>query len=98
MADDAPKSALELAMARLRKKDLDEGVETKPLSEEQKAQIGEAKRVAEAKLAEREILHKASLRRDEDPDSRAVIEDEYRRDRERVLADRDRKIEEIRGA
>ncbi len=55
-------------------------------------------RVAEAKLAEREILHQAALRRVEDPDSRAVIEDEYRRDRERVLADRDRKIEEIRGA
>ncbi len=98
MTDDAPKSALELAMARLRKKDQDEGVETKPLTEEQKEQIAEAKRVAEAKLAEREILHKAALRRVEDPDSRAVIEDEYRRDRERVLADRDRKIEEIRGA
>ncbi len=85
-------------MARLRKKDQDEGVETKPLTEEQKEQIAEAKRVAEAKLAEREILHQAALRRVEDPDSRAVIEDEYRRDRERVLADRDRKIEEIRGA
>lgn len=98
MTDDAPKSALELAMARLRKQDQDEGVETKPLTEEQKEQIAEAKRVAEAKLAEREILHKAALRRVEDPDSRTVIEDEYRRDRERVLADRDRKIEEIRGA
>jgi hypothetical protein len=98
LTDDAPKSALELAMARLHKKDQDEGVETKPLTEEQKEQIAEAKRVAEAKLAEREILHKAALRRVEDPDSRTVIEDEYRRDRERVLADRDRKIEEIRGA
>jgi len=98
LTDDAPKSALELAMARFRKQDQDEGVETKPVSQEQKAGIAEAKRVAEAKLAEREILHQAALRRVEDPDSRKVLEDQYRRDRERVLADRDRKIGEIRGA
>ena len=98
MSDDAPKSALELAMARFRKQDQDEGVETRPVSEEQKARIAEAKRVAEAKLAEREILHQAALRRVEDPESRKILEDQYRRDRERVLADRDRKIGEIRGA
>jgi vacuolar-type H+-ATPase subunit I/STV1 len=98
LSDDAPKSALELAMARFRKQDEDEGVETRTLSEEQKAGIAEAKRVAEAKLAEREILHQAALRRVEDPESRGVLEDQYRRDRERVLADRDRKIAGIRGA
>ena len=96
LTDDAPKSALELAMARLRKKDQDEGVETRPVSEEQRAAIADVRRVSEAKLAEREILHRAALRRIEDPESRAALEGEYQRERERILADRDRKIEEIR--
>jgi hypothetical protein len=95
--DEAPKSALELAMARLQKKDRDEGVEEeRPLTEEQRAAIGEARKVCEARLAEREILHQSALRKAADPESAATLDDEYRRDRERFLYDRDRKIEEIR--
>ncbi len=95
--DEAPKSALELAMARLQKKDRDEGVEEeRPLTEEQRAAIGEARKVCEARLAEREILHQSALRKAADPESAATLDEEYRRDRERFLYDRDRKIEEIR--
>ena len=97
MADEAPKSAYELAMERLRKKDKDEGVEAKPLSDTQRAAIAEAKSVGEAKLAEREILFKSKLATVADPDARETLEQEYRRDRERITSDRDRKIEEIRG-
>ncbi len=32
-----------------------------------------------------------------EPEAREVLEQEYRRDRERITSDRDRKIEEIRG-
>ena len=47
MADDeAPKSAYELAMARLKKKDRDEGVEDRPLTGEQRARIVDEKRPA----------------------------------------------------
>jgi hypothetical protein len=31
-----------------------------------------------------------------DPESREKLDEEYRRDRERITSDRDRKIEEIR--
>lgn len=94
--DEAPKSAFELAMARLRQQDKDAGVEERPVSEEQKAKIAEIRKFYEAKLAEREILHKSALRRaDDEPEA---LEDEYRRDRERLTSERDRKIEEARGA
>jgi hypothetical protein len=96
MADEAPKSAFELAMERLKKKDKEAGVEDRPLSEEQRAAIADARKVYEAKLAEREILHQAALARTADPEARAALEEEYRRDRERINSDRERKIEEIR--
>ncbi|MFI5183406.1 MAG: hypothetical protein ACHQNV_03330 [Vicinamibacteria bacterium] len=96
MSDEEPKSALELAMERLKKQDRDAGVEEKPLTAEQRATIAEAKNVAEAKMAEREILHHAAIRRAADADALAVLEEEFRRDRERIAYDRDKKIEEIR--
>jgi hypothetical protein len=96
MSDDAPKSAYELAMERLRKKDREAGLEDRPVSEEQKAKIAEVRRVYEAKLAEREILHRSSLRKTDDPEASEKLEEEYRRDRERITAERDRKIEDLR--
>jgi len=96
VSDDAPKSAYELAMARLRKKDEEEGVVERPLTDEQKAAIAEARRVCEARLAEREILHRSDLAKARDPEAFEKLEQEYRRDRERYTYDRDRKIEEIR--
>lgn len=95
--DEAPKSSLELAMERLRKKDKDAGIEDKPVTDAQKAAIAEARSVAEAKLAEREILYKSKLAGVREPDAREVLEQEYRRDRERITGDRDRKIEQIRS-
>ena len=96
MADEAPKSAYELAMERLRKKDKEEGVDDRPPSPEQREAIAEARRVAEARLAEREILHHSALKGVMDPESREKLDLEYRRDRDRITSDRDRKIEEIR--
>ena len=96
MSDEAPKSAYELAMERLRKKDAESGEEQRPLTPEQREAIAEARRVAEARLAEREILHQSAVRGVMDPESRQALEDEYRRDRERIGNDRDLKIESIR--
>ena len=96
--DEAPKSAYELAMERLRQKDRDEGIEERTVSEEQKAAIAELRRVYEAKLAEREILHRGNLRNAADPAALEILEEEYRRDRERVTSERDRKIEQARKA
>ena len=97
VSDEAPKSALELAMERLARKDKDAGVSAAPVTDAQRAAIAEARSVSEAKLAEREILFKSKMAVVREPDAREVLEQEYRRDRERVTSDRDRKIEEIRG-
>src|SRR6185503_6010312 len=97
MADNGPpKSAYELAMERLRKKDRDEGVEERAVTAAQREAIAEARRVAEARLAEREILHTSKMRGVLDPEAREALEQEYRRDRDRILTDRDRKIEDVR--
>jgi hypothetical protein len=90
------KSAYELAMERLKKKDAEEGVSYVPLTDEQKAQIAEVRRFYEAKLAQQEVLHQSALRRTFDPEEREKLEEAYRRERERLVAERDRKIEKIR--
>ena len=77
--EEAPKSALELAMARLRQKDKDAGIEEKPVTHEQRAKIAEVRKFYEAKLAEREILHKSALRTsDGEPEAVLALEEEYR--------------------
>jgi len=95
-ANEAPKSAYELAMERLRQKDKDAGIEERTVTDEQKAAIAELRRVYEARLAEREILHRSNLQKAQDPEAFATLEDEYRRDRERLASERDRKIEQAR--
>ena len=95
--DDAPKSAYEIILERLKREDREAGVEDRPLSGQQRERIAELKKVYEAKLAEREILHQSSLRKAaHDPEAVERLENEYRRDRERVGSERDRKIEAAR--
>ena len=94
--DDAPKSAWELAMERLRRRDAESGAETTPLTDEQRASIAEVRNFYEAKAAEVEVLHQSALRRTAEPDARALLEEQYRRDRERLNSERDSKIERIR--
>ena len=98
MADDkALKSSYELAMERLRKGDADAGVERRPVTDAQKTAITEVRNFYEAKLAEVEVLHQSRLRAMVDPAEREAREEEYRRDRDRLLTERDHKIEKIRG-
>ncbi len=93
---DAPKSALELAMERLRKQDADAGVVEQKLTGEQKAAIAEARSVYEARVAERKILHQQKRLMAVDPAEIETMENEYRRDLERFANDRDAKIRRIR--
>ena len=83
-------------MERLKKKDADAGIETTSLTDAQKAAIAEARNLCESKIAEGEVLYQSKLRRVFDPAERETLEQEYRRDRERFIADRDAKIERIR--
>jgi hypothetical protein len=96
MADEPPKSAYELAMERLRRKDREAGVEERRVTDEQRAAIADLKKVYEARLAEREILHRSNLAKTADPEAWAKLEDEYRRDRERLVSERDRKLDDAR--
>ena len=96
--DDAPKSAYEIILERLKKKDREDGVEERPLSEEQRERIAELRRVYDARLAEREILYQSARRRAGDLETLDRLEEEYRRDRERISSERDRKVEDARRA
>ena len=94
---DKLKSSYELAMERLRKADPD-AAEAKPLTAAQKEKIAEARRVAAARLAEVEIqFHDASKRR-RDPAGQEKAEAEYQIDRQRIQADLERAIVQIRSA
>lgn len=95
--DDAPKTAYEIILERLKKKDHDEGVEERPVTDEQRARIAELRKVYEARLAEREILYQSSRGKATDLEALDKLEEEYRRDRERITSERDRKIEEVRA-
>jgi len=96
--DEPPKSAYEIILERLKKKDREDGVEERLLSGEQKDRIAEVRRVYEARLAEREILHQSSRRKAPDLETLDRLEEEYRRDRERITSERDRKLDEARKA
>jgi hypothetical protein len=96
MASDGPKSAYELAMERLRQKDREAGVEERPLTEKQKAAIAEARQVYQARMAEREILHRDALHKAQTREEVEKLESELARDRDRLASDRDRKIAEIK--
>jgi hypothetical protein len=95
--DDAPKSAYELILERLKKRDREAGVEERPVTDEQRARIAELRRVYEARLAEREILYQSARGKAEDLEALDKLEEEYRRDRERIASERDRKIDEVRA-
>lgn len=97
MTDEAPKSALELAMERLRRKDEEAGVEERSLTDEQKAEIAEIKRVYSAKIAELEILHQSKLMTVWEPEERQKLEQGHRYDVERLRAEQERKLEKLRG-
>src|SRR4051812_45179608 len=96
MSNESPKSAYELAMERLKKKDAEDGVVEQKLSDAQKAAIAEVRSLYEAGLAERQILHRDKQLTTIDPQEAAKMEQEYRRDLERLAEDRDAKIRKIR--
>jgi hypothetical protein len=97
MADERPKTAYELAMERLAKKDKEAGTEARPLTEEQKAAVAEARQVYQARVAEREILHRSALAKAQSAEEVEGLNLALRRDLDRLATDRDRKIAQIRG-
>ena len=95
--DDAPKSALEIAMARLRQKDAESGESAAALTDEQKARIAEVRQAAQARQAQEDILYQASLASTWDPEARAKLQEQHRMDVARIKEDAERKIAKLRA-
>src|SRR5258707_14022061 len=99
MSDEGgPKSSFELAMERLRKKDAEEGVSARPMTDQQKAAIAELRSFYDSKIAEQEILQESAMKHllHAEPPEREEISRRFRRERERLASDRDAKVEKIR--
>src|SRR5688500_10270382 len=94
---DGPKSALELALERLKKQDAQAGVEQKPLTDEQREAIAEARNLYEARVAERRIMHQSQVAAVFDPQELELHREHLLRDLAQFESDRDAKIREIRG-
>ena len=94
--DDTPKSALEIAMARLHQRDAERGEHAATLTDEQKARIAEVRQATQAKLAQEDILYRSSLATTWDPDARAKLEAGHRLDVQRINEDAERKVSKIR--
>lgn len=84
-------------MERLQKKDEEAGITTRPLTDAEKAAIAEVRNYYEAKIAEQQVLHDSRVKRVADPAAREALDAEWRRERERFVEERDRKIEAIRS-
>jgi hypothetical protein len=97
MANEGPKSSYELAMERLRQKDKEASVDDRPLTEEQKAAIADVRQFHTAKVAELDILHQAALAGAASHEEIQRLNDNLRRDKERLAGERDRKIAQIRS-
>lgn len=94
--DDAPKSAYELAMARLRKQDADRGDADVPLSAAQREEIAEVRRVYAARRAQAEIMLNTARATAHDVETLARLNDEFRRDTDRMARELEEKIAAIR--
>ena len=90
-----PKSSFELTMERLRAAD-PAGGKKSPLTTRQKEQIADARQMAAARAAEREILFRDALKQTRDSVEREKIEGEYQIDRKRIDDDCERNVEAIR--
>ena len=98
--DDRLKSAYELAMEKLNRKDREspsESTAPEKLTARQKGKIAKIRREAQAKLAEREILFKSEQRTARgDPGKLEKIVEAYRREREHLLSRLEERIKEVR--
>jgi hypothetical protein len=93
----APKSAFELAMEKLKKKDAEAGVEEQVLTDAQRTAIAEARSLYDARVAERRILHQSAMLGIMDPAEREEQDLGLRRDLDRLAGERDAKIKKIRA-
>ena len=94
---DVPKSALDLVMERLRRKDAEWGTEQQTLTDAQRTAIAEVRSIHEAQVAERRIVHQSTVAGLFEPKQLAERDAEMRRGNlERFERERDGKVRRIR--
>ena len=94
------KTAYELAMEKLRKQDAERGETATKLTGAQKQEIAEIRKVCGARRAEREILHKAELRKTRargDAEALAKMEEDYRRELQKMDEEMEAKVAAVRS-
>ncbi len=97
MSDDKLKSAYELAMERLERKDREAGIENRPLTDAQRERIAELRRETKARLAEVEIMVKEKRASAAgDPAKLAEVEEHYRIDRRRLEDDLENAVAKVK--
>lgn len=90
------KTAYELALERMESDGIERPRE-EAYSSETLTAMEEVRQRAAAKLAELEILHRKKLGETPDPAARALLEKDYRAERDRIAQRRDREIDGLRG-
>ena len=85
-------------MERLRKKDAEAGVSTRPITDEQRAAIAEVRSLSDSKIAEQDILQQSAMNRPlgADPADPDAVASQFRPERERLASERDAKVEQLR--
>ncbi len=83
-------------MERLRQKDAEEGAVHRSLTDAQKAAIAEVNNDYEARLAQHEVMHKSAISSLQNPIEYVGLEKQYWSERQRLMAERDAKVERLR--
>lgn len=85
-------------MERLRKKDAEAGVTSRPMTDQQKGAIAEARSLYDSKIAEQDILQQSAMNNliGADPAELDEVARQFRRERERLASERDAKVEGLR--
>lgn len=84
-------------MERLRQKDAEAGLVSRPLTDATRQAIAEIRRFYEAKIAEQEVLHQSRVRGIADYAERDALDAEWRRERQRLTDECERKVEKARA-
>ena len=85
-------------MERLRKKDAEEGVTTRPMTDQQRAAIAEVRSLYNSKIAEQDVLQQSAMNRllGADPAELDEVARQFRREREHLASERDVKVDGLR--
>jgi len=90
------KSAYELALERIESQGIARPSED-TFTPEQRQEVAEIRRQAEARIAELEILHRDRLQKLQAPEEREKEEQDYVHERQRIEEQRERKVTKLRG-